>query len=235
MPTPIAPGLQGFEHDLFMPGGLHFRGRTTIVRLPTGGVLLHSPNPVDDALAAEIEAIGPVEVLVAPNNLHHLHFGAAAERWPDAETWAAPGLPAKRPDLTFDKVLGRDTPSWAHTFQPHFIAGIPWMDEHVFFHPETGTLVVTDLFFHIHDLANWGSRLFFRLYGVYQKAAQSPIVRFMAKDKPAAGRSARALLALPVERLVPAHGRVVDHDAAAVLERVLARQLSWAPPELAGA
>lgn len=232
MLTPIAPGLWGFEHDLFMPGGIHFRGRTTVVLLPSGGLLLHSPNPVDDALAAELESIGPVEVLVAPNNLHHMHFGAAAERWPSAQRWGAPGLPAKRPDLNFHHILQRDTPDWASTFAPQAIHGIPWMQETAFFHAETGTLVVTDLFFHITDPANWQTRLLFWMYGVLGRPAQSPLVRMAAKDKPAAGRSARALLSLPIERLVPAHGPVIDTDAAATLQRVLARQQSWAPAAL---
>ncbi len=39
----------------------------------------------------------------APNKLHHLHAGP----WIDAglEAWAAPGLPEKRPDLSFTGVL----------------------------------------------------------------------------------------------------------------------------------
>jgi hypothetical protein len=228
MLTSLAPGLWGFEHDLFMPGGLHFRGRTTVVRLPSGGVLLHSPNPIDDALANAIEALGPVEVLVAPNCLHHLHFGAAAERWPTARRWGAPGLAEKRPDLSFHHTLGAEKADWDTTFTPHFVAGIPWMNESVFFHAESGSLVVTDLFFHIQQPANWQSRWFFWMYGVLGRPKQSPIVRFMAKDKPAAGRSARSLLELPVQRLVPAHGPVVEDRAGEVLQEVLATQVGWA-------
>jgi hypothetical protein len=232
--APLADGLWSAEHDLFMPGGLHFRGRMLVVRLADGGLLLHSPVPVDDALAAALAALGPVRVLVAPNNLHHLHLGPAQERYPSALTWAAPGLGAKRPELRIDHVLGTETPPWAGELEPHFIAGIPWMDESVFFHRATGTLVVTDLFFHIHsaDLANLRSRFFFWVYGVANRPRQSPIVRLQTKDRAAAGQSAQALLGLPVQRLVPAHGRVVEERAAAVLREVLATQLSWAPVAL---
>jgi hypothetical protein len=232
--APLADGLWSTEHDLFMPGGLHFRGRMLVVRLADGGLLLHSPVPVDDALAAALAELGPVRVLVAPNNLHHLHLGPVQARYPDAVTWAAPGLGAKRPELTIDHVLGVGTPPWASELEPHFIAGIPWMDETVFFHRPTGTLVVTDLFFHIHgaELANLRSRFFFWIYGVLDRPRQSPIVRLQAKDRAAAGRSAQALLGLPVQRLVPAHGRVVEDRAAAVLREVLATQLSWAPAAL---
>ncbi|HCH65239.1 MAG: hypothetical protein CL927_20765 [Deltaproteobacteria bacterium] len=232
MLTTIAPGLWGFENDLFMPGGIHFRGRTTVVRLASGGLLLHSPNPITDTLAAEIESLGPVEVLVAPNNLHHTHFAAAATRWPTAQRWGAPGLPKKRPDLDFHHILQHDSPPWASTFAPIPIDGIPWLDETVFFHRETGTLVFTDLFFNIHNPANWQTRLLFWMYGILGRPAQSPLVRLAAKDRPRAGQSAQSLLNLQVERLVPAHGPVVEDHSAATLEQVLARQVAWAPTTL---
>lgn len=231
MLTPIAPSLWGAEHDLFMPGGVHFRGRMTVVQLPDGGLLLHSPVPIDAALAADLAALGPVRVLVAPNLLHHVHLAAAQERWPEARTWGAPGLAEKCPHLRIDAVLGEQAPPWADVLAPHFIAGMPWMQEHAFFHRPTATLLVTDLFFHIERavLANWTSRALFWMLGLLDGPAQSPLVRLQARDRPAAGESARALVALPVARLVPAHGPVIDRDAPAVLRRVLGRQLSWAP------
>jgi len=39
--TPIAENLWGAEHDLFLPGGVHLRGRMSVVRLASGGLLLH--------------------------------------------------------------------------------------------------------------------------------------------------------------------------------------------------
>lgn len=227
MPTPIAPDLWEDHHDLFMPGGVHFPCRMTTVRLADGTLLLHSPVPIDDALAAELEALGTVAHLVAPNNLHHLFFSSAAERWPTASCWVAPGLPAKLATLPPHSVLGRETPPWADTLEPHFIDGIPWMEEHAFFHRPSGSLLVTDLFFHMKSPANWLSSTLFWLMGIKGRPAQSPLVARSAKDKPAAGRSARALLQLPCERLVPCHGPVIEDDAPAVLSQVLAKQASW--------
>lgn len=221
----------GAEHDLYMPGGVHFRGRMTVVRLASGGLWLHSPVPVDDALAAELAALGPVEHLVAPSRLHHLHVGPAQERYPHALAWAAPGLPEKRRDLRFDGVLPDGVP-WASEIEPLLVEGIPWMNEVVFLHRASRTLVVTDLFFHIHEVANLRSRVLFTLYGVLGRPMQSPVVWVMTRDRAAAGRSARRILGWDVERAVPAHGRVLHDDAHAVLERVLARMARGAPAAL---
>jgi hypothetical protein len=39
--------------------------------------MLYSPVPIDDALAAEFEAVGRVELVVAPNFFHHLYVPVA--------------------------------------------------------------------------------------------------------------------------------------------------------------
>ena len=44
--------------------GLHVGARMTVVKLSSGGLLLHSPVPVDDALAAELAVLGEVTHIV---------------------------------------------------------------------------------------------------------------------------------------------------------------------------
>lgn len=218
----IAEGLWGAEHDLFMNGVVHFRGRMTVVRLESGGLLLHSVVPIDDALAAELAAIGPVEHLVAPNLLHHVHLADAVARYPNATLWGVVGLPAKRSDLRFDAIVG-DTPApWASEFEPLPIEGIPWATETVFFHRATGTLIVTDLIFNIHEAKGWLTPLILRMAGAYQKPAQSRLLRMSIKDADAASASVERMLAWPIDRVVMAHGHVVETDAKQVLARALA-------------
>src|SRR5688572_5344581 len=84
---------------------LHVRLRMGVVALPTGGLLLYSPVPIDDALADDLARLGPVEHIVAPNKWHHLHAAAAKLRYPAATLWAAPGLRDKRKDVAFDADL----------------------------------------------------------------------------------------------------------------------------------
>lgn len=55
----------------------------SLVRLPSGGVLVHSPT-FGDGIFEQVESVGPPEVLFAPNHYHHLSLGRFRERWPDA-------------------------------------------------------------------------------------------------------------------------------------------------------
>jgi len=218
----LADGLWGTEHDLFMNGLVHFRGRMTVVKLDTGGLLLHSVVPIDDALAEELRALGPVEHIVAPNLLHHVHLTPVVARYPNATVWGVEGLAEKRADVRFDKTLGKTSPPWSSEFTPLTIDGMPWMHESVFFHARTKTLVVTDLVFNIYEVRGWITRLVLRLAGAYGRFAQSRLVRMGIKDADAASASLACMLQWPFERVVMAHGRVIERDAKARLQHVLA-------------
>jgi len=227
MLTPIAPDVWGAEDDLFMPGGLHFPVRMTVVRLPDGGLWLHSPVPIDDALAAELAALGPVTHIVAPNALHHLYFGDARSRYPDATAWGAPGLADKRPDLSFDHTLGERPAPWGDVIDSLFVDGIPWANETVFVHRPSKTLLITDLLFNIQRPANRRSRFFFWLLGVLGRPWQSPLLRMQTTDRAAAAAAARQIVGWSFDRAVPAHGPVIEADAhrlvSAALQRMIAR------------
>lgn len=219
---PLAEGLWGAEYDHFMNGVVHFRGRMTVVRLRSGGLLLHSVIPIDDALAGELEALGPVEHIVAPNLMHHVHLAPAVQRYPDATLWGVPGLAKKRDDVRFDAVLGEHETPWSEEFTPLAIDGIPLMNEAVFFHPATGTLVVTDLVFNIHEVKGWITPWVLRLGGAYRRFAQSRLIRRAIRDRDIASASVERMLAWPIQRVVMAHGHVVDTDAHAQLSAALA-------------
>jgi hypothetical protein len=75
--------------------GLPFSTRMTVVRLADGGLWVHSPIPLEGALAAELAALGPVQALVAPNWIHYYYLPQWQARFPSAQTWAAPGVQAR--------------------------------------------------------------------------------------------------------------------------------------------
>lgn len=234
--------LVTFDHAQVLPGGFRMPARMTALPLPEGGVALISPVPITDAVAARVEALGPVRFLIAPNLLHHLYLGDAAKRWPGAAVLAPRGLRAKRPDLRLDRDLEDGLPgSLADAVDVVPFEGAPSIDEHVFFHRRTRTLVVTDLVFNVTRPEGLVAHVALFLVGCHGKLAQSRAWRFFVKDRQRAAASAARLLDLPFEELVPAHGDVVRDDARARLGAALrwltpraveARASEGAPPGL---
>jgi hypothetical protein len=112
------------------------------------------------------------------------------------------------------------------------IAGTPYMGEHVLFHQPSRSLVVSDLMFNVHACRGVGMELFFRCVGVWKRTAQSRFWRFLVRDRAAAATSAARVLDWDFERVVVAHGTVVEDDARARARQALAWMTSAAPPLL---
>jgi hypothetical protein len=226
----ISDGLWAASHQLNLPGGFPFPVRMTVVRLADGSLVLLSPVPLDDALAAELAALGPVGFLVAPNLLHHLYLGAAARRYPQAQVLVAPGLPEKVGTLPPHALLDERVPAaWQGQLQVLSMQGQPKLNEQALLHLPSRSLILTDLVFHILHPASWRTDLLLWMVGCRGRLAQSRLVRGLTTDKPAAEASAARLLDLDFDRLVPAHGEIVEREAKAALARALASVLASRP------
>ncbi|TVQ94667.1 MAG: DUF4336 domain-containing protein [Deltaproteobacteria bacterium] len=213
-------------HEIRMLPGVFLPARMLVVRLEGSDLALWSPVPFDDEIAARIDALGQVTTLIAPNDLHHLYLRPAMERYPQAETWAAPGLPAKRPELGLERTLGpgAEVP-FAKVLAPIFLHGSPKSQETAFLHRPTRTLILTDALFNLRRVRGFLSPLMFRLTGSIGAPVQSRLWRSTVQDKGAMGRSIAALLEEDFERIVMAHGEVVPSDGPAVLRSAA----SWLP------
>lgn len=213
----IAPDLWCLDADLRLSAGFHLPIRMTVIRLASGGLWLHSPIAIDDTSAAAIEALGPVEHIVAPSLMHHLFARPACERWPSAKLHAPASLAAKRdrsrralpaPQLRIDQALAEDA-RWSE-LAIVALEGAPKLDEFVFVHRPSGTLIVTDLVFNVHEVEGLMSPLILRMVGAWKRLAQSRIWRTAVKDRAAIKASAERVTKLEFHRLVPAHGDVVE-------------------------
>lgn len=205
----LVPDLWVIDHDFRMPGGIPLGTRTTLVRLSDGTLWLHSPGPLTPALRGWIESQGPVRALVAPNLLHHLFLAAAREAFPEAVVYGPPGLEAKIAGSAL--VPGQD--AWADDLEWLAVGGCPRLNELVFFHPASRTLILTDLAFHFREAEGLGLRLFLRLNGVLGRFRSSRLARgWFFRDRERLKQSVLEILRWDFDRIVVAHGQVVERD-----------------------
>ncbi len=122
--------------------------RAVIIRLNDGSLFVLSPIQLTADICTAIDRLGVVKYLVSPNHLHHLYLGDWSRAYPDARLYASPRLAPKRKDLTFYKTLSTNTPEpeWVGQIdQCLFGSGNGWIDELVFFHRASRTVIFTDL------------------------------------------------------------------------------------------
>jgi len=196
--------------------GLPVGTRMTVVRLAGGRLLLHSPVALDPGLRAELDALGQVSFAVAPNRVHHLHAGEVATAYPGARLWVAPGLERKRPDLRFEAVLGDDAPAeWRDEVAQVFFRGRPYENEVVFFHRASRTLVMCDLAFNFGPRSPAPTRILMKLLRSYGRFGPSTLDPLLIRDRRAARESLERILAWDFDRVIVAHGDVLErggHD-----------------------
>lgn len=220
MLTPIAPGIWHAERILKV-AGVPVTSRMTVVQLADGGLWLHSPILIDDTLRAALDAIGPVHYIVAPNKAHHLFAKKCLAMYPQAHLFGAPGLEEKRPDLVMTPLTPGAPPEWAGAIDQVFMAGVPLVNETVFFHRSSGTAIFTDICQMWSGPLDWKASLYARLTGVRNVLTIPRTVRLLIKDKAALRTSALQVLAWPVQRVVVAHNSVIEEGAQAALKRAL--------------
>jgi len=212
-----APMLRSIADDLWVAEqplrylGVGLTTRMTIVRLAGGVVLVHSPIHLTDELRSGAAIAGRVWFIVAPNRFHHLFIADWQNAYPDAQTFCAPGLETKRADLKFTAILGDDpAPGWAGEIDQACFRAFPPLNEVVFFHRKSRTLIFTDLLFNIvrHDSAF--ARFLLRLDGAFPGPAIPRSFRLLLYRR-RAQRAAflRRLMSWDFDRVIFGHGDVI--------------------------
>lgn len=144
--------LQTFAENVWTVDGppVHFIGipfptRLALVRLTDGSLWVNSPISAKAETIREIENLGPVKYLVAPTKLHVWRLEEWHARFPQAELWSPPQIPAKFRKLPFTGVLG-DTPrkQWADDLDQLVFRGNALIQEVFFYHKLSRTVILAD-------------------------------------------------------------------------------------------
>jgi len=192
--------------------GLPIGTRMTVVQLKGGGLFLHSPVPLTPELQAGLAALGEVSAIACPNRYHHLHVKGYMETFPQAQVYAAPGLPKKRKDLRFHGVLGEKAPRlWEKDLEQTLIKGMPALSEVVFFHPASRTLISTDLCFNYPPAESFWMRLYRQKIQDYDgKFCMARLIKFTVRDRQALKSSCDRILKWDFDRITVTHGEVLE-------------------------
>jgi hypothetical protein len=190
-----------------------------IVRLPSGGLWINSPIPWTPVLRAELARLGNIHHVVAPNCTHDECLKEFQVEYPAAIFHAAPGLAAKRRDLRFAVEPLSDTPhpEWADVLFQHLVRGNTWLNETVFLHRPSRSLIITDLAFNCGPESHWLIRFFMRLDGIFGRLGLTRWQKSRMKDRAAVLVSLNTILGWDFDRIIVGHGRNLEIDGKAAL------------------
>lgn len=240
IPMPYGPSpMQPLGGDIWLVEGptvsflgLPYPTRMVVVRFRNGDLWIWSPIALTPELERSVNQYGLVRYIVSPNKLHHLYLGDWKNAWPRAKLYASPGLARRRRDLHFDAELSDiPDPAWADEIDQVIFRGSFAMDEVVFFHRASSTVIFTDLIQKLDTdrLSGW-RMLLMRLDNVVGADGSTPREwRLSFWNRRAARRALAAVLAWEPRQLVFAHGCCVLEGGTEAVRRSL-RWLGGPPP-----
>lgn len=202
--------------------GLEVGARMTVVDVTGNGELLvHSPIRLTEEIKVEIDRLGNVRYIIAPNLYHHLFAGDFKNSYPAAELFVAPGLEQKRADLEVDHIIENDVEyAWSSAMAHHVVQGTPRFNEVVLYHREQKTLIVTDVGLHICEDSPLFTRMFFRTTGMFKKFGWSAPERWLLiRDKALFQNSMNTIVAWDFNKILLSHGRLIEKDGQSVFRR----------------
>lgn len=197
--------------------------RMTVCRLADGRLLVHSPIPLA-GLEAALDALGSVAFVVAPSVLHHLFVVPFLAAHPHARLFVSPKLATKRPDLPAEAVLGDEPPAatWGDTLDQAVVRGSRLLDEVVFLHRPSRTLILCDLCECVHRDAPLPWRLLGRLGGIYEHYGPPRDMKASFRDRAALAEFVERVLDWDFDRIVLSHGDLVERGGKDVFRRAYA-------------
>ncbi|MDZ4870932.1 MAG: hypothetical protein CLLPBCKN_000320 [Chroococcidiopsis cubana SAG 39.79] len=204
-----------------------FPTRMTVIRLANGNLFIHSPTHLTDSLKTEIDALGIVRHLISPNKIHYASIGRWGQVYPQAIKWASPGVRERSKkmgfNITFDRELDSEPdPAWANEIDQAIVRGSRFMEEVVFFHKLSKTIILADL---IENFEKQKASKFFafvaRLAGSLDPDGKAPLdlrFTFWGRKKQALA-AVDKMLAWEPNKVIFAHGRWYQENGKEELKR----------------
>lgn len=211
----LAPNLHVAELP-FRLAGVEIGSRMTIVQLPDG-LWIHSP--IDLApFRAEIDALGPVRYIVAPNKYHYLGLEEWSVAYPEALVYAAPGIKPFKNVRIHRTLDDEPIPEWQPHLEHTLLHGSKIATEAIFLHAASRTLILTDTAFNIPSDRDFFTRLAGRLLGVLDHFGPSRTYKLALRDKSAAHASLEKVLSWDFDRVIISHGPIQESGGKAAFQ-----------------
>ena len=230
---PVADDIWIIDGPPVRRARLPYPTRATVIRLENGDLWVHAPTRLTEGLRAEIEALGPVRHLIAPNRLQSTHVAAWHSAWPRAQTWGAPGAAegtARAPlALRIDHPLQErqaEAP-WAGQIRQMIVRGSSRHKEAVFLHEPSRSLILADL---VQALETAKLPVWMRpvawIAGIDDSDGKMPPDLWWSfRDKAALAEDVELMIGWEPRRIILAHGRCYARNGAAELERAFRKLL----------
>ncbi|WP_009632501.1 DUF4336 domain-containing protein [Synechocystis sp. PCC 7509] len=198
--------------------GLSVGTRMTVIRLANQELAVISPIPVDNETSQQLNKLGTVSHIIAPNLYHYIFAADFKALYPKAIFWATSGMEVKKPELPIDRIISNDAESFPSDlqcvlfdgFKTLGLKGLDIVNEWVFFHAKSRTLILTDIAFHFDNSFPLITQFAARLLGGYNSLSPSLLEKVATIEKTKVKQAVQKILDWDFERVIMAHGSIIN-------------------------
>jgi hypothetical protein len=213
-------GANIWDHEMPIRfGRIPLWHRMTVIRLTNGGLLVHSPTKLDLASQEQFQKLGPIVAIVAPSWWHDLFLREYLNAYPNARFYGAPTLLRWDRSLPFAEALGDSEPSlWKGEVDQVHVQGIGlFLDEIVFYHRGSRSLIVADLLSNLSEKDAWITRTMGSLViGPFPGCRFARLYRPAVTDRRRMRTAVERILDWDFDQIIVGHGAVVDKNGKEV-------------------
>jgi hypothetical protein len=192
----------------------------TVIRLRTGRLLIHSTAAFANEDVAAIRRLGEPGWLLEATLFHDTFARHGQTAFPDLPYLAPEGFGRLAQVCALPLVAPGE---WDGELELLPLNGMPKVRETALYHRPSRTLVVADLVFNFGPATPAWTRLFMRCAGGLKCApGMSRFFRMMIRDRHAFQQSLQRLMQWDFDRLIVAHGEVIETGAKEKLKQALA-------------
>ncbi len=192
--------------------------RSVLVALPTAQILI---SPGSQLTEEQLRSAGNVTDLVVTNLFHCAGILKALKVFPKARVWGVPGCKEAKPDIPWTDILTYDAWLYSNELKMHGLKGMPKVNEVVFLHLPSKSLIVADLCFNMLDSKGFGAWLILSLFGTYKKLAVSKFFMSAVKNREAFVDSLQQLFLMEFDQIIVSHGSNVPANGKEILKQAL--------------
>lgn len=201
-----------------------FTTRMTIIKFGTNKLWIHSPIAFSEELNDKIKMLGEVAHIIAPNKFHYSYILEWHKQYPNAKIWFAKGVDKKiQPcdTINFEFLEERVQTEWLEEILFIPFRGSVMMEEVVFFHKKSSTVIFTDL---IENIEPKDPSIIFSLLlevgdNKYPKARTPRDLRASFLDKKVALSCYQKIKNWNPSKIIFSHGKIILEDGHNALRR----------------
>lgn len=186
----------------------------TVVRLTNGYLWVHAPIPFDESVRYDLSALGEIRCFVLPAFPARDRVEAYSHWYPDARFFGVRSIEGFKegPSIKLLTDEEGDRPAWSQEIDYHAIKGLSRLQETVFFHRTTGTLMVSE-FIHQHKQPQgWLASVQSKIGGFTSGIGFSRIFKKSIRNRNELKASLETIRSWPIKRVISGCGSVLESN-----------------------